>query len=137
MQVIRETMRAHRVPGLSVPQFRTLAMVYHNPDISLSEAAEHIGLGLPSASKLIDGLVARQFILRTEDAADRRCKRLRATAAGKKCFLSIHKHAEERLAGHLSSLPAGQAKLIVQAMDLLKHHLAPSGAARLALEKTS
>ena len=45
-------------------QFRTLAFVDANQGASLSEVAGHIGLGLPSMSKLVDALVNRELLTR-------------------------------------------------------------------------
>ena len=57
MRTFRAEMRGSRANDLSVPQFRALGFVHRKPGTSLSDVAEHIGLALPSMSKLIDGLV--------------------------------------------------------------------------------
>ncbi len=64
MRSIRAEMRRHRTADLSVPQFRTLAFIDRNADASLSDVAEHIGLTLPSMSKIVEGLVVRKFVTR-------------------------------------------------------------------------
>ncbi|MCX5999878.1 MAG: hypothetical protein NTU41_09910, partial [Chloroflexi bacterium] len=52
MRRIRMEMRRQGMPGLSVPQLRALIYLYRNEGASHSELAEHIGLGLPSMSKM-------------------------------------------------------------------------------------
>jgi MarR family transcriptional regulator for hemolysin len=64
MQAIRVEMRRGRGSDISIPQFRTLAFIQRNPDSSLSNLAEHLGLTLPSVSKLVDGLVKQELIIR-------------------------------------------------------------------------
>ena len=64
MLAIRAELRRHRTADLSVPQFRTLAFIDRQADASLSDVAEHIGLTLPSMSKIVDGLVTRKFVTR-------------------------------------------------------------------------
>ena len=64
MQSIRVEMRRGRGADLSVPQFRTLGFIQRYPDSSLSGLADHLGLTLPSVSKLVDGLVKQKLISR-------------------------------------------------------------------------
>lgn len=125
MGLVRNSMRTHRVPGLSVPQFRILALTYHHDDVSPSELAEHVGMGLPSASKLIDGLVAKRLLTRTESREDRRRKQIRITATGRESFEKVRERAREALASHLDKLPESEAALIRRAMDVLRSHLSP------------
>ena len=54
MRMIRKELRKRGARVLTVPQFRTLAFVNRRKGASLSEAAEHIGLTLPSVSTLVD-----------------------------------------------------------------------------------
>ena len=82
IQAIRTQMRGQRQHDLSVPQFRTLAFLSRHPGSSLSAAAEHIGLTLPTMSVLIEGLVQRALVDRTPDARDRRRVLLTLTPAG-------------------------------------------------------
>jgi MarR family transcriptional regulator, organic hydroperoxide resistance regulator len=51
-------------------------------DLTLKEAAETVHVSLPAASRVVDDLVRRGFVVRNEDAEDRRMKRVRLTDAG-------------------------------------------------------
>ncbi len=62
MRILRSKFREKYAGDLSVVQFRTLAFVNDQQGASLSEAAGHIGLGLPSMSKLVETLVKRNLI---------------------------------------------------------------------------
>ncbi len=82
MGTIRREMRRHRAADLSVPQFRALNFVRRNPGTSLSLVAEHLGLTLPSVSKMIDGLQERKLLTRQIDANNRRKMILNLTEEG-------------------------------------------------------
>src|SRR5512136_590260 len=72
MRTIRAELRRHRTADLSVPQFRTLAFIDRQADASLSDVAEHIGLTLPSMSKIVESLVVRKFVTRQRHPPDGR-----------------------------------------------------------------
>jgi len=75
-------MRSRRSPDFTVPQFRTLALVNRNRGLSLSDVASHMGKTLPSASRLVDGLIGRGLMSREEHPVDRRRVRLAITHRG-------------------------------------------------------
>ena len=72
MRNIRADMRTQPGLDLSVPQFRTLLFLRRHPSASLSEVAEHIGLTLPSISKMVDRLDGRDLLARMAAPNDRR-----------------------------------------------------------------
>ena len=55
VQAIRIEMRRGRGTDLSIPQFRTMAFVQRNPDASLSDLADHLGLTLPPSQSWLTG----------------------------------------------------------------------------------
>jgi DNA-binding MarR family transcriptional regulator len=120
MQRIRMEMRSHRMPGLSVPQFRSLIYLYRNDGASLSQVADHIGLKLPTASKMVDALVARGLLIRRVLPDDRRCISLKLSAHGLAKLGRTRRIAEAHLAEALEVLsPAQQAK-IIEALQVLR-----------------
>jgi DNA-binding MarR family transcriptional regulator len=52
-------------------------------ELTLKEAAELVLISLPAASRTVDDLVRRGFVIRHEDAEDRRMKRVSPTEAGR------------------------------------------------------
>ena len=119
MRVIRSEMRDHRTPDLSVPQFRTLAFLSHHAGASLSDVAEHIGLRLPSMSKLMDGLVARSLVKRETHPDDRRRVTLALTARGQTMLRAAHAATRTCLAERLAMLSASDRATVTQAMQVL------------------
>jgi len=59
-------------------------------ELTLKEAAESVLVSLPAASRLVDDLVRRGFVLRNEDREDRRMKRVRLTDAGRAVSLRLN-----------------------------------------------
>ncbi len=120
VRVIRTEMRRHRGADLSVPQFRTLAFLHHHPGASLSAAAEHLGLTLPTVSKMVDGLVARKLVTRATQDADRRCIRLAATPHGEATWMAARQSTQAKLAEQLAGLSEGERAAVVRAMGILR-----------------
>src|SRR5512143_1498751 len=120
MRTIRTEMRRHRTADLSVPQFRTLAFIERNADASLSDVAEHIGLTLPSMSKIVDGLVARRMVTRQTHRADRRRMTLALTARGQTALQSTREATRACLAEDLATVTDRERETIRQAMRLLR-----------------
>lgn len=120
MRVIRVEMRSHRTPDLSVPQFRALLFVSRRAGVSLSEVAEHLGLTLPSVSKLIDRLVERDLMIRERASDDRRRVILTLTLAGQKALQSATQATQARLAELLGALSPEECATVIEAMHLLR-----------------
>ncbi len=103
MRVVRAEMRRHRA-GLTVPQFRALAFVQRSERPSLSELADFLGLTLSAVSRMVDGLVQRGYVIRSESATDRRFLVLQLTPAGGELVAEAQAQTRERLAELLSGI---------------------------------
>ena len=120
MRAIRDEMRSRRSPDLSLPQFRALLYIRRHPGTSLSDLAEHIGLTLPSISKMIDRLESRDLVTRRGAPDDRRRVCLELTALGKSTLQSASDSTREHLAERLSTLSPEERATIMQAMNSLR-----------------
>jgi DNA-binding MarR family transcriptional regulator len=120
MRFIRAEMRSHRGHDLSVPQFRTLTFVNRNPEVSLSHLAEHLGLTLPSTSKLVDGLVNQKIIIRHESKEDRRRLTLALTKNGQDILRVAREATQNHLKDVLHELSADELSTVIHAMNLLQ-----------------
>jgi DNA-binding MarR family transcriptional regulator len=127
MRTIRAELRRHRTADLSVPQFRTLAFIDRKADASLSDVAEHIGLTLPSMSKIVDGLVARKLVTRQTHATDRRRMMLALTTRGQTALQTSRAAARACLAEDLAALSDRQRETIAQALEILRPVFTPQG----------
>jgi len=120
MRGIRALMRESAKRKLSVPQFRTLGFINHHRGASLSDVAEHIGLTLPSMSKLVDGLVERKLIVRSGHADDRRRITLELTSRGCALWESARESTQASLVEKLSTLNENDRATVVRAMRILQ-----------------
>ena len=120
MRIIRAQVRNHSSPELSIPQFRALAFLGRNHRATLSDVSGFLGLTLPSASKLIDGVVCAGFANREIDAADRRRVALTLTPAGQKKYQAALKYAHDFLSERVGRLSEAERVRLRQAMKSLR-----------------
>lgn len=120
MRRVRAYMREARAADLSVPQFRALAFLRAHPGATLSDVADHVGLTLPAASRMIDGLVARDYAVRRPSAVNRRCVELRVSEQGRKMLEVTMRHTQNALAGILHALDAEQQGVVMQSLKTLR-----------------
>ena len=111
-------MRNRTLAGLSVPHFRTLNYLSRHPGASLSELAEFLGLTPPSASKLVQKLVASRVVAR-RIGRDRRRIRLTLTADGRAALAEAHRETQESLARTLSALSRRELKTLHASLRIL------------------
>lgn len=126
MRTIRKEMRSRRPAALSVPQFRTMALLHHHRGASLSHIAEHIGLTLPTMSRMIDTLVKRGFVMREASPDDRRRVTLVLTKQGRAAFDAARRETRTRLVEKMKALSPSEREEIVRALKLLREVFAPT-----------
>jgi len=135
MRNIREEMRRHRTEGLSVPQFRTLLFIQRHPGTSLSDVAEHLGLRLPSTSKLVDLLVGRSMINRLSSSGDRRKVELSLTERGLSLLDAARAGTQKQMVELLSELTVDEMENVMKAMQTLRPIFALSERAEVELSR--
>jgi len=116
---IRHHMRSHR-KGLSLPAFRTLAMVDQQPAVSLSAVAEHLGCSLSAASRCVGGLVNKEFLARTGCRGDRRQMALAITPHGRAVLDVAWSATQREMEAQLGKLPATQQAKLAAGMGVLQ-----------------
>jgi DNA-binding MarR family transcriptional regulator len=117
---LRAEMRGHRQPGLNVPQFRTLAFLRRRPGAALNSLADHLGLTPGSVSKLVDGLVERNLVVRREALPDRRRINLNLTPDGLSVWENSYMHTQAALAARLAQLTDAERENVRLAMQTLR-----------------
>jgi DNA-binding MarR family transcriptional regulator len=96
---------------LSLPQYRILGMLAEGAAAS-SALAGRLAVSPPSVTSVVDGLVARGFVVREPDPADRRRLNLALTEAGRQVLVDADASVGARLdliASHLSPDAAADA----------------------------
>src|SRR4030042_6784737 len=74
--------RSARHIGLSMSQINTLFHIHHAGGSGVTNLGEHLGISNAAVSQLLERLVQQGLILRDEDPADRRAKKLTLTDKG-------------------------------------------------------
>jgi MarR family transcriptional regulator for hemolysin len=120
MKEIRSEMRSQSSLDLTVPQFRALAFVNRNKDASLSAVANHMGLTLPSTSRLVDVLIQRHLITREDNPSDRRRVKLGVTNLGVTIMMNSRRGTLEYLAKKLGAVSENDRRVIVQGMAAIR-----------------
>jgi DNA-binding MarR family transcriptional regulator len=113
-------MRNQTSPDLTVPQFRALAFVDRNKGASLSAVANHMGLTLPSTSRLVDVLIARRLLTREDNPADRRRIKLGVTNRGSTILANSRRGTLKYLAEKLSGISSNDRKVIIEGMAAIR-----------------
>ncbi|HEY5760726.1 MAG TPA: MarR family winged helix-turn-helix transcriptional regulator [Steroidobacter sp.] len=110
--------------GLSIPQWRVMAVLARYPDLSAIEVAERTAMDKVAVSRAVQSLIDAKRVLRAFDKGDRRRSILRLSAAGQAVYTRVAPMAlryEEELLSALN--PADQRtldRLLTRLMDQAK-----------------
>ena len=108
---------------ISITQMKTLHVLADGgSEVSVKELSDRLGLSLPGASRMVDGLLRRGWLERREDPADRRMKRVGITAAGRTIINRIETARLAGLEDYSASLSPEQRALLSSALSDLPHH---------------
>lgn len=91
--------------GLSIPQWRVMAVLARFPELSAKEVAERTAMDKVTVSRALQGLLDGKRVLRAYDKGDRRRSILRLSAAGQAVYTRVAPMAlryEEELLSALS-----------------------------------
>jgi len=81
---------AVREEGLTLARARALFALSRRGPLTQKELAEELEIETPTLVRVLDGMARQDLIVRTEDATDRRAKRIDMTAAGRLAFERMH-----------------------------------------------
>jgi DNA-binding MarR family transcriptional regulator len=126
VRTLRATMRQNRGANLSVPQFRSLGYISRETGASLSAVAEHVGLTLPSMSKMIDSLVERGLVDRGISTRDRRQITLTLSSLGRATLRTARARTQARVAAMLGALSETERATVIRAMHALRPIFEPA-----------
>ncbi|GAA2447426.1 hypothetical protein GCM10010433_56360 [Streptomyces pulveraceus] len=99
----------------------------HQP-LRVGDLARGMGISMPTASRLVDILVAAGFVDRRPDPQDQRACLLALTPAGTAVLDSVRRESLQDLAARIAALPDDQLDVLAAAvplLDSLARQLAP------------
>ncbi|MGV9255137.1 MarR family winged helix-turn-helix transcriptional regulator [Streptomyces sp. NPDC003697] len=103
-------------PGLPARQLIALKTVRRRPDLNLTALAEHLGVGLPTASRLCDRLEAAGLLERTVQPCNRREVQLAVTAHGRRLLAEVTEGRVRRLAAVFADMTPAQCAALHQGL---------------------
>ena len=112
--------------GLSIPQWRVIAVLANEPGISAVEVAERTAMDEVAVSRAVATLHRDGRIDRRPDAADGRRSRLALSAAGQAVYAEVvplARRFERRLS---AALPPADRRALDRILDLLLKELSPA-----------
>jgi DNA-binding MarR family transcriptional regulator len=75
--------------GLSIPQWRVIAVLARYPNLSAIEVAERTAMDKVAVSRAVQGLLTSRRVVRSYDAGDRRRSCLRLSSSGKSVYTRV------------------------------------------------
>lgn len=105
--------------GISISQISTLYQLRYKGEMRVSEIADKLGISNAAASQMLEGLVEKTYITRSEDPSDRRVKIISISPEGLE-FLQVSMDERYRWLNSLSdSLSKEELIHVLQAMEML------------------
>jgi len=112
-------MRYRREHGVSLWEWRTVALLGADSPQSLNDLAREAGVDKGQMSRVVSGLAARGVVSRDADSRDARAVRLALTAAGRRLYKALIRTAAARDEAFLGVLSAQERKALAAALDKL------------------
>ncbi len=111
--------RAPAVPELSKPQYLLLAPLLESPTpLCVGDLADAAGVSAPTATRMLDGLVARGIVARSQREGDRRVVLIDLTDHGRQLMDAKHARVLEARAAiyahHTPTERRGAARLLTR-----------------------
>lgn len=110
--------------AISIPQIKVLYMINVGKIMYMKDIADILGIKPPSATSLVNGLVAHKYLRRVSDPHDRRAVRLEVTTLGEKIlkddFLRMKTRTDVILSRLSSSDKKELTRILLQLSDVTK-----------------
>jgi len=111
---------------LSIPEWRVMAVLGGQPDLSAREVAERTAMDKVQVSRAVDSLLRARRIARTPDTQDGRILRLALTAKGRAIYdevVPLALHLEYVFTSALSPEERGQFESLMEKLTRQTHLL--------------
>jgi DNA-binding MarR family transcriptional regulator len=105
--------------GLSIPEWRVLAVLAHHPGLSATEVGESTRMDAVAVSRAVARLLAARRLRRTTARGDRRRSVLSVSAAGMAVYREVAPLALDYESELLAALSANQRAALDHALDAL------------------
>jgi DNA-binding MarR family transcriptional regulator len=114
---------------LSLTHLATLYALRPQEALTVNQVAATLGVSVSQASRVVDHLVGHGLVSRTEDARDRRAKRVSISPTGRELLRTFEHDVTQAQFGVIAELPADDQAVIIRAIDLMASAAAASAPA--------
>jgi DNA-binding MarR family transcriptional regulator len=104
---------------LTYAQSQVLFHVADHPGCHMGDVAKAFGVTLPAVTHIVDRLEEKQFILRTDDPADRRVYVLELTRAGRGLVDELHGLQMRGVEGVLQRMKVRDRQRVIRGLEAL------------------
>jgi DNA-binding MarR family transcriptional regulator len=105
--------------ALPLGQVRCLRRIIEQDGCKLVDLARETNLSVPNASRLVDRLVRRGFVVRPTDPSDRRAVRLHATPESKAMIASMQEQRLNHTKRVTRTLTKAQIDNVIKALEIV------------------
>jgi MarR family transcriptional regulator for hemolysin len=118
-RLMRQDLRLHSAGLFTEAQFRVMAHLFREGARCISDLAEHMGVSLPTISKLVQGLGSRGLVARSRDPEDRRRVLLALTPAGVTAYEGLLRRTEDHIVDWIAPLSAAEQRQVIASFTRL------------------
>jgi len=112
-------MRYRREHGVSLWEWRTVALLAASAPLSLIDLARAAGVDKAQMSRVVSGLAARGLVSRNADSRDARAVSLALTAKGRRLYQGLIRSAVARDSAFASALSTHERRVLDAALGKL------------------
>jgi len=125
-QVAGDTLAIMHEAGLTLPQMVAMHVLTHRGPQTINAIAEALNLSTSAASHLVDRLVEREYLSRSEDPGDRRQKRVELAPAGVELLDNLTRARMEEFERTASRLDPEVREAVTSLLQQIIEHLQKS-----------
>lgn len=125
------------IKGLPLAQVKALIYLYDNGERSMSELANGLAVSLPSASELVDRLIDRGLVQKTQDTTDRRRVLISLTDTAIAYGRRMHDLRRVQARAALDQIPVEEHECFLRSMRVLADALQRGAGAAPAHTETA
>jgi len=107
--------------GVSVSQCYTLDLLDEHGEMSMVQLARKMFLDKSTMTRVVDGLIERELVVRRFDENDRRLIYITLTAAGRKLLGGIRAQQLDSQRQILERIPASERQKLLDGLEIFSH----------------
>ena len=129
---------AHQLGSLDIgfTQLAALYAIAGTVTLTVGDLAEQLDRSPSATSRLVDGLVARGYLERAEEVADRRQRVLTLTPEGNALLSTVDRSRADKFLAVVRPMPMAERALVAMGVAALASHaITPRGALRKGVDE--